>query len=142
MKEQKSNFFTKKNVKEHEYFIHKYVQSLGIVNCPKIISYDWKTEVMIMEKIDNMSIADFYGEDAKKVPIHIFNEIRQIVSTLLEYNIEYIDITGYNFIEFDEKIWIIDFEHAGIKKKEPSQFLQEFLSSENKNYQYWNPDFL
>ena len=138
----KTNYFTKQNVEEHEYFIHKYVHSLGIVNCPKIISYDWKNKVMVMERIDNMSIADFYGEDANELPKHIFNEIRQIVSKLLEYNIEYIDITGYNFIEFDEKIWIIDFEHAGIKKKKTTQFLQEFLSVENKNHQYWNPYFL
>jgi tRNA A-37 threonylcarbamoyl transferase component Bud32 len=136
-----NNYFTKFNVSEHEYYIHNYVYKLGIVNCPKIISYDWQNKVMVMEKIDNMSIADFYGADASKIPKHIFDEIRQIINALSEYNIEYIDITGYNFIEFQDKIWIIDFEHAEIRKKEMNHFLKKFLYDSNEE-QYWNPDFL
>jgi hypothetical protein len=53
--------------------------------------------------------------------------------------IEYIDITGYNFIEKKGKVYIIDFGDAIYKKKdkEMNWFLSYFLGGHNG----WNPDF-
>ena len=53
--------------------------------------------------------------------------------------IEYIDITGYNFIEKDKKIYIIDFGDAQYSKKwkKINWFLEEFLNGHHG----WNPDF-
>ena len=56
-----------------------------------------------------------------------------------EEGIEYIDITGYNFIEKDNKVYIIDFGDAIYTKShiEMNWFLSYFLGGHNG----WNPDF-
>lgn len=131
--------FVKKNVSLHEYKIHKHVYNLNIVNCPKIISYNKKTKELVMEKINNMCVADFYGESVENIPDSIFEKIREIISTLYEHNIIYEDITGYNFIEFKDDIWIIDFEHSKINKKYKNNFVELFISSKIKS---WNNTYL
>ena len=92
-----------------------------------------------MDKIDNMCLADMYSEDPKKIPRYIWHEIHSILTILYEREgIEYIDITGYNFIEKDNKVYIIDFGDA--KYTQPGQvnwFLKHFLDGDYG----WNPDF-
>jgi tRNA A-37 threonylcarbamoyl transferase component Bud32 len=53
----------------------------------------------------------------------IVKEVRQIIGKLQANNIIYPDITGYNFINFNDKIWIID--------------VNEFVKGLNS----WNPYF-
>jgi tRNA A-37 threonylcarbamoyl transferase component Bud32 len=94
-----------------------------------------------MEKIENMSISDFYGEDINQVPTDIINKIREIIKKLLDNEIEYPDITGYNFIEKFGEIWIIDFEHTkftDIKKNTNYEFIINFING----LKLWNPEFL
>jgi len=51
----------------------------------------------------------------------------------------YIDITGYNFIENDNKLWIIDFGHATYNyPRKMDEFVEKFLAGHNG----WNPEFL
>ena len=106
------NTFTKNNVSLQEYQLQQHVYNLNIVNVPKIIIYDKNTKVMVMEKIENDNISNIYGELSKDITDEIFDKIRSIVNKLYQNNIIYPDITGYNFIEYGNKIWIIDFEHA------------------------------
>ena len=136
--EENLGLYIKQNVKEHEYKMHKLVYELKIVNTPKIISYDKNTKTMVMEKIDNMNLSDMYGEDDNIIDEYYFDEIRTIIKKLAENSIEYPDITGYNFIEHDNKIWIIDFEHSSIfKKTMKDPFVNKFIAGLNK----WNPEF-
>tara|TARA_Y100000589_G_C26907885_1_gene529001 strand:- start:309 stop:689 length:381 start_codon:yes stop_codon:yes gene_type:complete len=123
--------FTKNNVSLHEYKMHKHIYDLNIVNIPKIISY--KDNVMIMENIPEDNISNNYGADSNDVPNYIFDEIRKIIKKLYDNNIIYPDITGYNFIEYKNKIWIIDFEHAYFK----DDFVNKFMDGLNS----WNPKF-
>jgi tRNA A-37 threonylcarbamoyl transferase component Bud32 len=93
-----------------------------------------------MEHLDTLCLADMYSDDPEKIPVEIWDKIRKIVQMLYnEEGIEYIDITGYNFIEKDNKIYIIDFGDAKYTKKtEPiNWFLQDFLNG----YNGWNPDY-
>ena len=128
-----SDVYIKKDVTLHEYLMHKYVYDLNIVNVPKIINYDENTKVLTMEKINNMSLSDMYGEEAKNIDNKIFDQVRKIITLLYHNNIEYPDITGYNFIEYDNKIWIVDFEHS--YKIDP--FVVKFIKGLNK----WNPEY-
>jgi len=127
--------YTKYGVKQHEYDVHKYVYNLKLekVNVPKIISYDKEKEIMVMHKINAMNLSDMFGENASDIDEYYFDEIRTIIQTLSDNGIEYPDITGYNFIEHANKIWIIDFEHAHIR----DTFVNKFIQGRNK----WNPRF-
>ena len=127
--------YTKYGVKQHEYDVHKYVYNLKLekVNVPKIISYDKEKEIMVMHKINAMNLSDMFGEKSSDIDEYYFDEIRTIIKTLSDNGIEYPDITGYNFIEHDNKIWIIDFEHAHIR----DTFVYKFIQGRNK----WNPRF-
>ena len=68
---------------------------------------------------------------------YLFDEIRKIIKILYTNNIMYPDITGYNFIEYDDKIWIIDFEHSKKQSKITDRFINKFINGLNK----WNPKF-
>ena len=87
-----------------------------------------------MERIEGMTLADFYGDD---IPEFAWKEVRRIVGLLLQNGIQYVDITPYNFMieEKTEKIYVIDYGHA--KKFNVNWFLMDFLGGSNK----WNPDF-
>jgi tRNA A-37 threonylcarbamoyl transferase component Bud32 len=91
-----------------------------------------------MEHIDELCLADKYGEDPRDIPSWIWVEIRYMIKTLLDKEcIEYRDITGYNFIEKDGKVWMIDFGHARHKGNKLDWFVKEFIDGENS----WNPDY-
>lgn len=137
----KSNIFTKSNVEFHEYNMHLYVENTIQINIPKIINYNPITKTMQMEKIHGMSVADFYGESFDSVPNWVIGQIRQIVSTLKSANIIYPDITGYNFIIGpNDKIYIIDFEHARFwfSSDNSNEFVDQFIGGAKS----WNPDFV
>jgi len=139
-----SSIYTKHNVGMHEYVMHNYIYELNILNVPRIISYDYHNKILIMEKVNNMSISDFYGEDIIQVQNDVIEKIRKIIKRLFDNGIEYPDITGYNFIEYDDQIWIIDFEHAtffdnnSLKKSNNFEFIVNFINGLNS----WNPKFL
>ena len=134
-----SLYYIKQGVKQHEYDMHQHINLLGVVNSPKIVNYDAQKQVMVMEKIGNMSVSDYYDEYAKGVPKPLMKKIQQIVKTLYDNNIVYPDITGYNFIEFDGKVWIIDFEHAQFKPlvEELDEHVELFINGLHE----WNPQF-
>jgi tRNA A-37 threonylcarbamoyl transferase component Bud32 len=130
--------FTKHDVEPHEAYIHEKIYNMNIVNIPKIYSYDKDTKTLIMECIPELCISDMYGEKLSDIPGYIVADIRNIIRKLYDSNIEYTDITGYNFIEYDDRVWIIDFEHAQIKNK---NMINEFISDFINGYDNWNPDF-
>ena len=108
---------------------------------PKIQHVDGN--VVQMDSIDGLCLADQYTDDPAKIPKKIWLEIHRILSILFEREgIEYVDITGYNFIEdSDGKIWILDFGDAYYtdknRNKKINWFLKEFLDEPYG----WNPDF-
>jgi len=130
-------YYVKHSVSVKEYEMHKHVHSLGIVNVPKILAYDRDTRIMLMERVNYMNVADYYGEKDADITPELFQKIRNIIKTLYDNNVVYPDITGYNFIEYKEKIWIIDFEHSNFKPLLQDDFVVQFINGTNK----WNPQF-
>ena len=148
-----ANVYVKKNVSYHEYMMHSYVYNLKIVNMPEIISYDSATMVLTMVKINNMNISDMYGEDASNVESYLFDKIRDIIKILKDNNISYPDITGYNFIEYEDKVHIIDFEHSRIIDSSNNMCtlcpthhivpkIDRFITKFINGYNEWNPEYL
>jgi tRNA A-37 threonylcarbamoyl transferase component Bud32 len=104
---------------------------------PRIISTDYKTYIK-MEKIPEMCVADKYGENIKNIPKTIISDIYKIIRTLYhECDIEYVDVTPYNFIECDGRVWVIDFGDAIPVVK--NWYLKELF--DNDCILEWNPDF-
>jgi tRNA A-37 threonylcarbamoyl transferase component Bud32 len=134
------NTYIKPNVSLGEYILHDNIYNLGIVKIPKIHAYDVNNKIMIMEQIEGINVSDNYGENDDDTPPEIYDNIRGIIKKLVDINIDYIDITGYNFIiDKNDDIWIIDFEHAYIRKTDdnPNKFISKLLDGHNG----WNPYF-
>lgn len=109
---------------------------------PNILDVDYCDNVcnIIMEDIEAECLANTYGDDPEDVPGWIWDQTRIMVTTLYEHEgIEYTDITPYNFIEKDNRIYMIDFGDARYTNNEtPTDwFLTEFINGENN----WNPDY-
>ena len=114
----------------------KYGFSPSILKVHKNKKY-WRIE---MEDVDELCLADTYGEDPECIPEYIWDSIRAMLTILFEEEgIEYVDITPYNFIEKNGRIYVIDFGDAKYTNKfeEPNWFLTEFLDGKNS----WNPDY-
>ena len=147
-----NNYFIKKSNNteffKHDYIYNSTIDCRDIINMPKVDNYDEFAQKIYMEKIPHMNISDYYGENWNDVPKWIRQQIKLIIKTLFFKGFIYPDITGYNFIEFDEKIWIIDFEHSFVYNKsydkmtleqqEHYNFVKEFITDENCG---WNPYF-
>jgi tRNA A-37 threonylcarbamoyl transferase component Bud32 len=137
-------YYIKQNVSPNEYWMQKYAYSLcKKLNIPKIITY--KMGSLKMVKINNMCVADFYGENWTDIPLKIKLNIHYIISELYKHSIAYPDISGYNFIEFNKRLWVIDFEHAfniNIPNLTQTQLKYiEFIKSFIKSPKGWNPYF-
>ena len=94
-----------------------------------------------MEKIEGELLADKYGDDPGNTPEWIWDEIKSMLTILYEEEgIEYVDVTPYNFIEKDDRIYIIDFGDAyyASENQEQNWYLETFL---NTNEKTWNPDY-
>jgi RIO-like serine/threonine protein kinase len=100
-----------------------------------------KNTIIRMDKIQGDTLYTLYGDEPEDIPDWIWEKIRLMIQILYdEEGIEYVDITPYNFMESDGKIYIIDFGDAKYTTEtdEPiNWFLQEFLEGTNS----WNPDF-
>jgi len=107
---------------------------------PRILNVEKQVDkwIVAMEDVEEECLASHYGDDPKNVPKWIWDEIRRMVEFLYdEEEIEYRDVTPYNFIAKDGRIYMIDFGDAKYKCSEKDWFLNEFLDGEN----YWNPDY-
>ena len=109
---------------------------------PKIseVEYYDDTCKITMAHMEAECLANIYGDDPEDIPPWIWDQIRTMVTTLYEHEgIEYVDITPYNFIEKDNRIYMIDFGDARYtdNNKPADWFLREFMDGENS----WNPDY-
>lgn len=110
---------------------------------PNIIETDY-TSFITMEDLGEMSIADYYGEAIDDIPETLKQEIWNILWTLYSCaNIEYIDVTPYNFIEKNGKVWIIDYGHATLSRRgHIHPWLLSVLSDTRMTITDWNPEFV
>jgi RIO-like serine/threonine protein kinase len=110
---------------------------------PSILETDGKTFIT-MEDLNALNIGDIYGDSIEDIPDTVKRDIWNIVWILYSCcGIEYIDVTPYNFIEKEGRIWVIDYGHA---KKTRSGHMDEWLHSVLDNpictISEWNPHFL
>lgn len=122
---------------DREICLQKIASKHGL--SPRIIETDWETYIG-MEDLEEMCIADTYGEDINKIPKHIMSQIWAILWTLYwTCDIEYLDVTPYNFIESKGRVWVIDFGHAHYRRKKTDSYLKNVLNK--GKISKWNPAF-
>ena len=143
-------YFVKENVEYQEYFVHSWVFSLvehlnkkkdtkvGI-KVPKIIMYDEKSKVLTMQFLAGDSLSNIYGEEFNKVPEKYTEIIRNFIRILDAYLIDYVDITGYNFMLVRKHLYIIDFGHA--KCRDRFDTTNDFVLKFMNGCESWNPEF-
>ena len=135
-----NTYYVKQNVNHREYFMQKYVYKLDIVNVPEIIEYNDESKIMVMKKVGNHNLSDNYGENATDIPKELFDQVVKIVRNLVLHNIEYPDLTGYNFVEDSNgKVWIIDFEHSSLMSTKHIDNIH--IQNICNGYKKWNPEF-
>jgi tRNA A-37 threonylcarbamoyl transferase component Bud32 len=143
LKDSKGNNITGKI--ENEIKILKILNKYDFV--PKFISTEITDEYyhIKMQNLNSACVADKYGEEPEDIPIKYLIEMKNIIKKLFyEEKIEYIDITPYNFIEKNDKIYLIDFEHAYLTPSNnqipKNWFLREIFSDNSETIKF-NPDF-
>lgn len=134
----KKYYIVKNNVSKHEATIQTLLCKQLHINVPKIYYYDEKNALVVMRRIPRLCLADEYGEDYDDLPDSIKDILHKQLSVLFHNNFIYNDITGYNFIYYKNKLWIIDFEHCDSNKKDSDSFMKDFVEG---NVTGWNPDF-
>ena len=93
-----------------------------------------------MKTVERMNLSDKYGDNADDIPNESFVQVVKIVRNLVLHNIEYPDLTGYNFIEdCDGNVWIIDFEHSSMMTS--SEVNNIHIQNICNGYKKWNPEF-
>jgi len=129
--------FTHTPAKEiaREVRLQQVSANLGL--SPAVLKTDNKTFIE-MELIGDMALAYKYGYDVDELPNTVRQQVYDLVYTLYQHGIQYVDITPYNFIEHDGKVWIIDFGHASNRKR-LAPYLRRLF---NEGYLHeWNADF-
>lgn len=126
----------RKECSANEIYLQSLVAEIGLA--PPILETDNAT-FMVMERIPAMNIADYYNTSIRSLPHYVRNQIVSILETMYAvYGIQYPDITPYNFIEYNSKIWVVDFGHA----YNDDNLLHPLLSQIFKTGKLtWNKDF-
>lgn len=132
------SFYHKSNITQDEIFFHTRALSLGIAPAICDVGRNW----VKMEHLNAHCLADKFGENPHDIPDAQWKQIHILIRRLFyQGNMEYIDITPYNFIEKNGVVWCIDYGH--VKEREgdipKNWFLRDFI--ENDAMKEWNPDF-
>jgi serine/threonine protein kinase len=134
-----------KTVLENESIMHQKIQKIIPNLSPKI--YDIRVLQndifeITMEKLPGTTIAEYFGEKSEKTPEYIWEQIRNIVKTLLDNDIEYFDISPYNFIYDDVQdiVRIIDFGGNGVMIKSERTIENWYIEELLNGLSEWNPD--
>ena len=109
---------------------------------PDVLETD-NTTFVTMENMGPMNLAEMYGDTMEDIPESIKRDIWNILWALYSCcDIEYTDVTPYNFVEKDGRVWILDFGHARkINGGEIDDWLLSVLNDESTTLSEWNADF-
>jgi RIO-like serine/threonine protein kinase len=127
---------------ENEVVLQTIASELGLAPRIFTVKYEDDHAVLAVEEVEEMSVADMYGEKSEDLPEDLWERIRNAVKLLLdEEGIEYVALSPYNFVEREDgSIYITNFGDAyiGNGDEEIDPNLQDFLDGSNE----WSADFL
>jgi tRNA A-37 threonylcarbamoyl transferase component Bud32 len=126
----------RKECSANEIRLQRIASEMGLA--PPIHQTDNET-YMVMERLPSMNVADMYGTSIRTLPHYVRKGIVNILRTLFETKgIQFVDITGYNFIEHGGRVWVIDFGHAYDNCPDVHPHLNKILTT---GLLRWNPTF-
>ncbi len=124
-----------------EIQIQKIASSYGF--SPKILSASIVDDEyhIVMEQIDAVSLAEKYGIEPNNIPMEYWTQIKSMLNLLFDMEgIEYVDISPHNFIEINNKIYLINFTDAFYTSKSNSiptnLFLKNFLDKSKQIFKF------
>lgn len=121
---------------QREARLQRLAASIGVA--PKVKRCTKSTLGMV--HLNAPCLAEKYGDTMEDIPLWIQEDILDILYTLYTtFNIQYLDVTPYNFIEHDGVVWVIDFGHAHDRPEELDPYLDELFAS--WTLAKWNPEF-
>lgn len=108
-------------------------------NVQKIVPGENGTSIIWMDAIEGKTLYELYGDSPHDIPPGLWNRIRLNLQVLyIEYGIQYVDVTPYNFMmDSNDRLWIVDFGDATIHEKELNWFLVDLFDGRDE----WNSDF-
>jgi tRNA A-37 threonylcarbamoyl transferase component Bud32 len=133
----KKYYIVKKNVSKHEATIQRLLCTHTDV--PKVYYYHEESSFIVMRRIPKLCLADEYGEHYDDLPDRIKTLLYEKMCLLFYNHFIYNDFTGYNFIYYQNKLWIIDFEHCNYDTDPSGSFMKDFVEG---NVTGWNPEFI
>jgi tRNA A-37 threonylcarbamoyl transferase component Bud32 len=128
-----------KRTSVQEYRMHRLIHNAIGAEFKVPRAYKYVEGEMWMQRIHGISLSDMYGEEWSQIPTNYRAKIRTIIQYLFLKGYVYPDVTGYNFIEADGDVWIVDFGHAFVytptMKMTPQQqsgylFVLQFINGE------------
>jgi tRNA A-37 threonylcarbamoyl transferase component Bud32 len=120
-----------------EVTLQREASEYGLAPC--ILDTDNMTFIA-MEDLGAMNLADMYGDSIEDIPETIKRDIWNILWALYSCcDMEYTDVTPYNFVEKDGRVWIVDFGHA--RKINGGEIDPWLLSVLNDELSEWNAEF-
>jgi hypothetical protein len=126
----------RKECSANEIRLQQIASEMGLA--PQIHETDNET-YMVMDKLPSMNVADMYGTSIRNLPHYVRTGIVKILRTLYETKgIQFVDITGYNFIEYGGQMWVIDFGDAYDNRPDLHPHLNKILTT---GLLRWNPAF-
>lgn len=132
--------FVKVMSSEFEITLQRRVAKAGVA--PNILSVERQDDVfrVSMENLGQNTIYDLYGEEPDDVPDHVWKKIVEMLKMMYyTLDIEYVDITPFNFMYVNGKVYVIDFGDANYRVGDMNWFLQEVFAY--PRLKQWNPDF-
>ena len=122
---------------KNEVRLQKIAARLNLA--PKILKTDNKTFIEMVQ-LEEMNVGDMYGNDIDEIPARVLGGIFSLVWTLYHVcGIEYLDLWPRNFIEVGERVWVIDFGDARMKKDKKDNYLESVFKK--GRITKWNPEF-
>ena len=125
---------------QQEVLLQMFASNEGFSpNVQKIVPGENGTSVIWMDAIEGKTLYELYGDSPHDIPPGLWNRIRLNLQVLyIEYGIQYVDVTPYNFMmDNNNRLWIVDFGDATIHEKELNWFLVDLFDGRNE----WNSDF-
>lgn len=107
--------FVKRDVTVQEALLQSEAFDMLPNNVPRVLNYQLEgpnVGTLTMRAIQGDNLANLFGDDGADMTNALWYQVRRLLRVLYEGGVILPDITGYNFMLDNGKVWVFDFGHA------------------------------